>query len=376
MNKKVRLPDPRLHEKHRPAAPYSAFVSRAIWFTAGLAMLIVCSALLITLLFLTTHKIQLSQTGRQFLATSIYAAMIAPPSAVVLNWVAHRYTEKHPRLVFVFLAVAQAATATAGSIAAGVMLVLVGISPRCAFWPEFKGSFPFAILISLMIGLSMSVYETLRFKLQAAELELRTRQVEQERAYKLMAEAQLSSLESRIHPHFLFNTLNSIAALIPSDPVRAEDTVGKLASLLRFSLNANQRGLVPLSQELKIVRDYLEIEKTRFGPRLRYEIAVPDSLASVKVPPLALQSLVENVVKHVVSKRTDGAMIQVIGSIESDRIHLEVVDDGPGFTLDAISSDHGLGNLIARLELLFGPAGQLEVSRKDEKTAVRLSFPA
>ena len=160
----------------------------------------------------------------------------------------------------------------------------------------------------------MTTFETLRYKLQATALELRTRQVEQERAYKLLAEARLSSLESRIHPHFLFNTLNSIAALIPRNPQLAEDTVGKLASLLRFSLNANQNGLVPLSQELKIVRDYLEIEKTRFGPRLSYEIAVPASMEDVKVPPLALQSLVENSVKHVVSQRSQGATIQIAGS--------------------------------------------------------------
>jgi LytS/YehU family sensor histidine kinase len=205
---------------------------------------------------------------------------------------------------------------------------------------------------------------------------LRTRQVEQERAYKLLAEAQLSTLESRIHPHFLFNTLNSIAALIPSDPVRAEDTVGKLASLLRFSLNAHHRGLVPLSQELKIVRDYLEIERTRFGERLRYEIAVPEALDDVKVPPLALQSLVENSVKHVVSQRTQGAAIQLSGGVDAGQAHFEVIDDGPGFSLDAITPEHGLGNLVARLELLFGGAGQLEVSRENEKTVVRLSFPA
>jgi LytS/YehU family sensor histidine kinase len=278
--------------------------------------------------------------------------------------------------VLLILAVAQSGVAFMGCLLAGVVMEILGFTPRGGYWGEFNGSFPFAILISLLIGLSVATYETQRFKLQAAKLELSRQQVEQERAYKLMAEAQLSSLESRIHPHFLFNTLNSIAALIPSDPVHAEDTVSKLASLLRFSLNANQSGLVPLSQELKIVRDYLEIEKTRFGSRLRYEIAVPESLAFVKVPPLALQSLVENCVKHVVSKRTEGAMILVTGAIESDSIRLEVIDDGPGFTLNAISSDHGLGNLIARLELLFGPAGQLEVGRKDKKTAVRLSFPA
>jgi len=273
-----------------------------------------------------------------------------------------------------------ACTAVTGSLAAGVVFQVTGLVPAGRYWQEFRSTVPFSIVISLLIGLSIATYETLRYKFQAAQLELRTRQVEQERAYKLLAEAQLSSLESRIRPHFLFNTLNSIAALIPSDPVRAEDTVGKLASLLRFSLNANHSSLVPLSQELKIVRDYLEIEKTRFGPRLRYEIAVPDALADVKVPPLALQSLVENVVKHVVSERQQGATIQIAGSLagpdDARRIELEVCDDGPGFSLDAITPEHGLGNLIGRLDLLFGGAGQLEVTRENEKTVARLSFPA
>jgi hypothetical protein len=149
------------------------------------------------------------------------------------------------------------------------------------YWPEFRSSFEF-VIITLLIGLSITSYQTLRYKLQATTLELRTRQVEQERAYKLLAEARLSSLESRIHPHFLFNTLNSIAALIPSNPQLAEDTVGKLASLLRFSLNANQSGLAPLSQELKIVRDYLRSKRRASAPRLRYEIAIPEALQTRK----------------------------------------------------------------------------------------------
>ena len=237
-------------------------------------------------------------------------------------------------------------------------------------------AYPISIVISLMVGLGITSLETLRYKLQAATLELRTRQMEQERAYKLLAEAQLSSLESRIHPHFLFNTLNSIAALIPSDPQRAEDTVGKLASLLRFSLAAHHSGLVLLSQELKIVRDYLEIEKTRFGARLRYEISVPDEWTEVSVPSLALQSLVENAVKHVVAQSSQGASIRISGAKDDGRMVLEVSDDGPGFTLAAITPEHGLGNLIARLELLFGEAGQLDVARENNRTAVRLSFPA
>jgi len=349
----------------------------------GVASLIVRSigtilavTLLIFLIFLSTRQIRFSRMGGQIVAMFVYSSFIGIPCIVVLNWVSHRFNEKYPRAIIAVHALLLVSLATTGTLAGDLLLQIVGFVPRGGYWAEFQWTLPFSVVISLIFGLSITSFETMRYKLQAARLELRTKQEEQERAYKLLAEAQLSSLESRIHPHFLFNTLNSIAALIPSDPVRAEDTVSKLASLLRFSLNANQSGLVPLSQELKIVRDYLEIEKTRFGARLRYDISAPDSLASVKVPPLALQSLVENVVKHVVSKRTEGAMIQVTGTIESDRIHLEVVDDGPGFKLDAISSDHGLGNLIARLELLFGPRGQLDVSRRNEKTAVRLSFPA
>ena len=307
----------------------------------------------------------------------VYSSFIALPSIVILTRVSIRYTDKLGRLIVLVQAALMVCIASAGTFAADLVLQLIGIVPPGHYWLELRTSLPFSIVISLMFGLSISTFETLRYKYQAATIELRTRQVEQERAYKLLAEARLSSLESRIHPHFLFNTLNSIAALIPSDPVRAEDTVGKLASLLRFSLNANQSGLVSLGQELKIVRDYLEIEKTRFGPRLRYEIEIPDSLADAKVPPLALQSIVENSVKHVVSQRAQGAEISISARRDqSQTLIIEVLDDGPGFSLDAIAPEHGLGNLIARLELLYGPAGRLEVARKGEKTAVRLSLPA
>ena len=339
-------------------------------------LVVACAvALLIVLLFLSLGT-RLSESGVHFLVAFVYSASIAIPSAFLLNWIAHNYSAQFPRMIVLIHAAALVATAILGSLASGLILQFAGIVPRDAYWFQFRSYLAFTVVITLMIGMSMTSYHTVLFKLQEATLELRTRQVEQERAYKLLAEARLSSLESRIHPHFLFNTLNSIAALIPSDPQRAEDTVGKLAALLRFSLSANQSGLVLLSQELKIVRDYLEIERTRFGSRLRYEIAVPDELTEVSVPPLALQSLVENAVKHVVAQRNQGASIRIHGARVAGRIVLEVSDDGPGFTLAAITPEHGLGNLIARIELLFGSAGQLEVARENEWTVVRLSFPA
>ncbi len=369
MNDQTCEPMPDLPGTPRPAESYGSFFLRAIWIIAGATILIVA-------LFLTIRHTRLSQIGLQLFNVFVYSALIALPSIFLVTRVSVRYMARFPRLIVLIQAGVLICTSLAGSFAAGLVLLLIGITPPGGYWSEFAFSAPFCVFINLAIGLSMASFETLRYKLQAATLDLRTRQVEQERAYKLLAEARLSSLESRIHPHFLFNTLNSIAALIPSDPQRAEDTVGKLASLLRFSLAAHHGGLVTLAQELKIVRDYLEIEATRFGPRLRYVIDVPDTLADAKVPPLSLESLVENAVKHVVAQQPRGATIQIACSKEDGQLRLDVTDDGPGFSLDATTPEHGLGNLAARLELLFGPAGQLEVTRIDAATRVRILFPA
>jgi sensor histidine kinase YesM len=332
-------------------------------------------AVIVGVLLIVIEHTQFSHAGIKFLFSLVYCAVIGIPSAVILNWLGFRYTERFPRLIVLINVIALLATATVGTLAGGLVFQLIGLLQPWEYWLEFKGSYPISIVITLVVGLSISSFETMRHKLQSATLALRTQQVEQERANKLLAEARLSSLASRIHPHFLFNTLNSIASLIPTDPKRAEDTVSLLASLLRFSLNENQSGLVPLEQELKIVRDYLEIERTRFGKRLRYRIDAPATVDRIKVPPLALQSLVENSIKHVVAQRPEGATIEVVGANEASRVRLQVIDDGPGFSLESITPEHGLGNLVSRLELLYGESAQLSVARKDNRTVVTLLFP-
>jgi two-component system, LytTR family, sensor histidine kinase AlgZ len=333
-------------------------------------------AVVVAILIVVIDHAQLSQIAPRFFGSFIYAILIGFPTALILNWIGFRYSERFPRLIFLIYTAALIATASFGSLVGAIVLRFVGIIPSGFYLREVQSSLPSTLVITLIVGLSIASFETLRHRLQDATLELRTRQMEQERANKLLVEARLSSLESRIHPHFLFNTLNSIASLIPSDPQRAEDTVGKLASLLRFSISANQSSLVPLAQELKIVRDYLEIESTRFGQRLRYEIFVPDALGDLKVPPLALQTLVENSVKHVAAQRTQPALIQIAAALHSGHWELAVTDDGLGFSLADVSPDHGLGNLIGRLELLFGESAQLNVRRVDDKTVVSISIPA
>jgi sensor histidine kinase YesM len=339
-----------------------------IWIVPAVAVVVAI------LIFVIEHA-RLSEFGSKFVSSFIYALLIGFPTALSLNWIGFRYTERFPRFIFVLHTAVLVATAVTGSLVGAFVLKLAGIIGPDWYWREVRSALPICLVITVLVGLSMASFETLRHKLQDATLELRTRQVEQERANKLLAEARLSSLESRIHPHFLFNTLNSIASLIPTDPKRAEDTVGKLASLLRFSISANQTSLVPLAQEIKVVRDYLDIQATRFGPRLHYCIAIPDGLENLKVPPLALQTLVENSIKHVASQRSAASFIRVDGTRHEGWCELTVTDDGPGFSLTDISPDHGLGNLMGRLELLYGDSAELNVNRAHDKTIVAIRIP-
>jgi two-component system, LytTR family, sensor histidine kinase AlgZ len=235
--------------------------------------------------------------------------------------------------------------------------------------------FRFGVGVALFFGLAVIIYEAVHRRLTLAELELRTRQLEEERANRLLAQARLAALEARIHPHFLFNTLNSISALIPGSPQRAEVLVGRLASLLRFTLHAAQSSLVPLRQEVQIVRDYLEIEQARFAGRLRYRIDVPEELGEEQVPPMCVQLLVENSVKYAVAPRPEGAEIIVSAVARDDTLDIAVTDDGAGFSLDQAQPGHAIRSLIERLQILFGEEGRLRVERERSRTVVRVVIP-
>jgi two-component system, LytTR family, sensor histidine kinase AlgZ len=362
-------PNQHLDSSAKPAKDFNAFRAfcRDLWFIPLIAVVIAILILVIE----HAH----AQILAKFFSSFIYATLIGLPTALILNWMGFYFGDRFRRSILFLYSGALLITAVAGSFVGAAVIRMVGIIPPGFYAREVRSSLPISVVITLVVGLSVTAYETLRHRFQAATLELRTQQMEQERANKLLAEARLSSLESRIHPHFLFNTLNSISSLIPTDPKRAEDTVGKLASLLRFSINANQGSLVNLEQEVKIVRDYLEIESTRFGPRLRYEISVPENMNAVKLPPLALQTIVENSIKHVASQRTAPVFIRIGAIMRNDMCELTVTDDGSGFSLAEISPDHGLANLIGRLELLFGESARLTVDRIENNTAVKISVP-
>lgn len=262
-----------------------------------------------------------------------------------------------------------------GCALGGALIIVLGIHAHGDYFRLVSNSLYFSLILSLVFGTSFFLYENLKQQLEATALELRTRQLAEERARKLAIAMQLASLESRVRPHFLFNTLNSIAALIREDQECAEQMVGRLSALLRFSLDTNRHNTVPLRDEIKLVRDYLEIERARFGDRLQFDLDVPADFGAVAVPPFALQSLVENSIKYCVAAQRAGGTIHVLGRQDGATIKLEVRDDGPGFDETAIIAGHGLDNLQARLTALFAERAALEIQTTDGFTSVTISMP-
>ena len=262
-----------------------------------------------------------------------------------------------------------------GCRAAEALLALFGFAARQNFWTEYLRTLKVALPLAIVFGLGALAYASLRGRLEVAELRLHEKELAEERTRKLAAEARLRSLESWIHPHFLFNTLNSISALIASDPARAEQIVGRLATLLRASLDSSNHSLIPLRQEIAMVESYADIERVRFGDKLRCSVNVPPELQETKVPPLSVQSLVENAVKHGITPQPNGGEFQVTARAANDVVYIEVRDSGPGFDFAAIPGGHGLDKLVQRLDALYGANASLSVSRRDGYSVVEMIVP-
>ncbi len=202
----------------------------------------------------------------------------------------------------------------------------------------------------------------------------RARAIEQTRAE--LAQAELRALRAQVHPHFLFNTLNTIASLITLDPRAAEETTTRLGELFRYTLTASERDHVTLGEELAFLRNYLEIEHTRFAERLRVVEDVAPGLEGLPVPALLLQPLVENAVRYAVSPSERGATITLRARREGESLVLVVADDGPGFS-DGPPSGTGFGLHSVRERLrVAGPGHTLEVdSRPGAGTTLTLRLP-
>jgi sensor histidine kinase YesM len=195
--------------------------------------------------------------------------------------------------------------------------------------------------------------------------DLRERERKANELARNVAEARLSALQMQVHPHFLFNSLNAIAALVHKNPQAAEDTITNLSELLRVALSTRHQHEVPLAQEVGYLECYLAIERIRFGDRLQIEWDVADEAKAAHVPVLLLQPLVENAIRHGIEhRREDVGRVRISAAVREGRLVLAVRDNGPGPQASSAGrGGHGLGleNTRARLATLYGGSGDVQL---------------
>lgn len=191
-------------------------------------------------------------------------------------------------------------------------------------------------------------------------------QLDKVRLESVVKELELKTIKAHINPHFIFNALNSIRALVDEDPARARTAITELSNLLRSSMQAEKMETTPLERELNIVKDYLALEHIRFEDRLQVEYDIDEDTLDQQVPPMMLQTLVENAIKHGISKQKDGGLIKIISDFRDD--HHEIIVRNTGHLNGSLRNADGFGiaSTQNRLHLLFGAKAHFEIKDTDD----------
>ena len=230
------------------------------------------------------------------------------------------------------------------------------------------------LILAMVFGSAAAVYMSLRAAASRMARTLREKEMNEERLGRLKTRAELDALQAKINPHFLFNTLNSIASLISENPAAAESTVEKLSELFRYTLQRSADSTVRLSEELEIVRSYLDIEKVRFGDRLKFDIRSDEALNDFRIPPLLIQPLVENSIKHVIAGEPLGGSVGVEARLLAGSCVITVTDSGKGFALAGDDAGFGLKSIRERLSLAYGSAASLLVMEGSSSIQITIPF--
>ncbi len=204
----------------------------------------------------------------------------------------------------------------------------------------------------------------------------RRRRREKETQLQLaLREAELRALEAQVNPHFLFNCLNSIRALVVESPPRAQDMITRLANILRYNLHRGRGHTVPLSAELEAVSDYLALESVRFESRLRVEFAIDADTKVVAIPPMLLQTLIENAVKHGIAPLPGGGELGIHASLAEGILTVEVENTGALREPKTDAPRLGLSNVRERLRVLYGDRASLQLQERNGRVVATLRIP-
>lgn len=304
--------------------------------------------------------------------------------ALIHRWRWRRQSVRHlaPRVIMASVAIAAALHVTINPIGRYVLQLDV--------YQEIESEIGFIVGSIANGSILILLWSLLYFGVHAI-WDHRRAEVDRWKMKAQMESTKLKALKLQLNPHFFFNSLNSVRALIAEDPARAQRMVTQLAALLRTTLRSDERSMVALRDEIRTVRSYLELEAVRFEERLQYRIDVDDAIQSAPVPFLLVQTLVENAIKHGIAQRAVGGTVEVSAQHVNGTLRLRV--DNPGeLDPEALAQGVGLRNARERLHLLFGDDAaltlhaldamavraevQLPLDLPDRARAVALSLPS
>ena len=203
----------------------------------------------------------------------------------------------------------------------------------------------------------------------------RTEEIKNLKMSATMNEVELNKIKSQLNPHFMFNAMNSIRALIDEDPTKAKTAVTQLSNILRTTLLLGKKKQIPFDEEWRLVRDYVGIESARYEERLRTSFSIAPEASRFLVPPLMIQTLVENAIKHGISNLPEGGKLEVNCSVSNDTLHIRVTNPGTLGVSEQPGTGFGLKNSRQRLELLYGSLASLEIREHNGLVITEVVLP-
>ncbi|MBX2975122.1 MAG: histidine kinase [Ignavibacteriaceae bacterium] len=187
---------------------------------------------------------------------------------------------------------------------------------------------------------------------------------------------ELKTLKSQLNPHFMFNALNSIRALVEENPERAKISITQLSNIFRYSLGIERTETVPLDDEMKAVQDYLSLEKVRYEERLNYKISISPDTKNIEIPPMMIQTLTENGIKHGISKYTEGGIIEIETKRDVNKLFIQIKNNGNVREEDIINSKgYGISNTKQRLNLLYGDKASFKIKNENGFVVTEIIIP-
>jgi len=316
---------------------------------------LVFRSLLLTSVFNTLIAVFLAifEFGDDFLANFIFSQCIG---ICICSCVLMAYRVLQKVKPMVQLALVASAVIIGSVMGAFLGALAAGINPL--IYLERHGYLIRILLLGVMFGSIITYIFTSWQRIEISEAQIQEERIKRLISEKLVAETNLKVLQAQIEPHFLFNTLSNVLSLLDTDPAKAKSMLGDFIQYLRKSISKIRGESTTLGQEIEMTKAYLNIFKVRMGNRLRYRIDLPKHMEDFPLPPMLLQPLVENAIKHGLEPRVEGGEIFICAQEKGGILRLEVVDTGLGFKEDP-ESGMGLSNIRERLQSLYRDQGRL-----------------